>query len=141
MKKKKTNFRSGFEQRVSNFLDTNYVNYDYERESFIIQTPLRKNKIECSECGNNKIIQTRKYTPDFFLENGVIIEAKGRLTADNKNLYKAFVEQYPDVDFRMVFMRDNKIGKGDKKYSDWCESLGIKCHFSPKGVIPKDWLR
>lgn len=51
------------------------------------------------------------------------------------------VEQNPDLDIRMLFMRDNKIAKNSKtRYSDWCKKRGIVYAVSELGEIPEDWV-
>ena len=92
----------------------------------------------CDGCGGKSFTQTQRYTPDFFLSSGVVVEAKGRLTAANRSKYKAFVEQYPEVEFRLLFQRDNPISKASKtKYSDWCNANGIE--YSVGVEVPDEW--
>lgn len=86
------------------------------------------------------VAETRKYTPDFILPNGIIIETKGRfITADRKKhlLVKA---QHSDLDIRFVFSRSaNRISKQSRTtYAQWCESKGFK--YADKR-IPEAWLR
>ena len=51
------------------------------------------------------------------------------------------IEQNPDIDIRLLFMRDNYISKKSKtKYSDFCKKRNIKYHVSVMGEIPKEWL-
>lgn len=51
------------------------------------------------------------------------------------------IEQHPDLDIRLLFMRDNPIYKGSKtKYSTWCKERGIKFHVSANGEVPDEWL-
>lgn len=51
------------------------------------------------------------------------------------------INQHPDKDIRMLFMRDNYIYKGSKtKYSDWCKAHGIKYHVSAHGTVPEEWF-
>ena len=77
-------------------------------------------------------------TPDFFLDNGVIIEAKGRWSAADRRKMLAMKEQYPDEPIYMLFMRDNKLSKtANQTYTAWCESNGITCAV---GMPPEEWL-
>jgi hypothetical protein len=53
----------------------------------------------------------------------------------------AVIEQNPDLDIRMLFMRNNPITKTSKtKYSDWCDKRGIKYHISANGSVPEEWI-
>lgn len=104
--------------------------------------------------------KTRTYTPDFIIRPRVlvkgtsrrskkstgisddevlIIETKGLFTAANRTTMKLVAEYHPDLDIRMVFMRDNKIHKkSDMRYSDWCKRHGIPYAI---GDIPEEWLK
>lgn len=116
--------RSGFEDRIAGELDATGVDYDYEKYEIEYIKPEKK----------------AKYTPDFVLPNGIIIETKGRfLTADRQKhlLVKA---QRPDLDIRFVFSSANtKISKGSKTtYAMWCEKHEFK--YATKS-IPPAWLK
>jgi hypothetical protein len=81
----------------------------------------------------------RKYLPDMELENGIIIEVKGRLTLEDRKKMLHVKEQYPELDIRFVFKIDNWLTKTKKhKYSDWC-----KKHDYPFAIggIPKAWAK
>lgn len=83
---------------------------------------------------------TKKYTPDFALMNGVVIESKGRWVTEDRRKLKLIKEQFPDLDLRMVFSNPNqRISKLSKTtYGMYCEKLGIpfaKLH------IPPEWIR
>ena len=92
----------------------------------------------CGECGSKQCEKERWYTPDFFLESGIILEVKGKFTAANRKKHKAVKELHPEMDIRMVFMRDNWLTKGHTiKYSGWCEQEDIKYAI---GRIPAEWL-
>lgn len=80
-----------------------------------------------------------KYTPDFPLLNGIIIESKGRfVTADRKKhcLIKA---QHPDLDIRFVYSRSStRISKQSKTtYAMWSQHKGFL--FADK-FIPQAWI-
>jgi hypothetical protein len=116
--------RSGLEKRTAEFLDKNKAKYEYETLILEYEVPAKKHK----------------YKPDFILENGIIIEAKGRFDAATRQKMSLVIEQNPDKDIRLLFMRDNTISKSSKtKYTDWCEKRGIKCHVSANGEVPKEW--
>lgn len=81
------------------------------------------------------------YTPDFLLPNGIYVEAKGNFDRNSRSKMALVIEQHPDKDIRMLFMRNNYISKKSKtKYSDWCEIRNIKYHVSAMGNIPEEWL-
>jgi len=99
------------------------VEYEYEQHVVQYTTPPK----------------AHKYTPDFKLPNGIIVETKGRfLTADRQKhlLVKA---QHPELDIRFVFSNSKtKISKASKtSYADWCAKHGFQ--FADKW-IPDGWL-
>lgn len=81
-----------------------------------------------------------KYTPDFLLPNGIIIESKGLFDVEDRKKHLLIKEQHPELDIRFVFSRSaSKLYKGSKTtYADWCIKHGFK--FADK-LIPVDWLR
>ena len=81
----------------------------------------------------------RKYTPDFVLANGIIIETKGRMVTADRQKILMVMEQYPDLDIRIAFSRPNgRIAKKSKTtYARWASDNGIRwC--GPQ--IPDRWL-
>ena len=114
--------RSGLEQVVANQLKKAGISYGYEN----IVIPW-------------EIAETRRYTPDFLLPNGIIIETKGRwVTADRKKL-RHVREQHPDIDLSIVFSNPReRISKQSKtRYYQMAERIGIPW---AKGLIPVEWL-
>jgi len=82
--------------------------------------------------------KAKRYTPDFILENGIIIEAKGRFTAFDRAKHLLLRDQYPDEDIRFIFQYDNKISRTSKtRYSDWCEKHGFKYAIRE---VPDEWV-
>jgi len=118
-------YRSAFEQDVASFLEWGGVPYKYEDDYISFVQPAKK----------------RRYTPDFFLNNGVILEVKGRLTAADRQKHKWIKEQFPDLDIRFVFMNPNtRINKGSKtRYRDWADKLGIPWCKGPQ--LPTEWTK
>jgi len=113
--------RSKFEDRVADYLTSKGMSFTYETYSYEYDEPLRKNLARCGDCGSTTLLRTGWYTPDFFLANGVIIESKGRFTASDRRKMVAVQESHPDLNIKMLFMRDNKIHKNSTTlYSDWC---------------------
>jgi hypothetical protein len=80
-----------------------------------------------------------KYTPDYVLPNGVVIETKGRFLTEDRQKHLLIRAQYPDLDVRFVFSNPRaKIRKGSPtSYADWCEKHKFK--YNAK-VVPKEWL-
>lgn len=82
----------------------------------------------------------KKYVPDFELENGIILECKGKFDADDRAKHLAVKAQHPELDVRIVFQNAyNKLRKGAKMtYAEWCDKNDIK--WAHKRV-PKEWLK
>jgi hypothetical protein len=119
--------RSKFEDRIAKELKDAGIKFTYETYSYEYDEMLRKNMARCGECGSTELIRTGWYTPDFFLDNGVIIETKGRFTAADRRKHIAVREAHPELRIVMLFMRDNKIHKNSNTYySDWCMSHDIE---------------
>lgn len=119
----KNGWRSGFEERIAKELKEQGVKYEYET---------KKIKYEIRE--------TRTYTPDFILPNGIIIETKGRFVASDRKKHKLIKDQYPKLDIRFVFYNANaKLYKGAKSsYADWCTTHGFMW---ANKTIPDEWIK
>lgn len=123
-KAKARGFRSNFEQQVANSIERQGHTYQYEEEKIEYVIPAQK----------------KKYLPDFKV-NGIYIEAKGKFDAASRKKMALVIQQNPDLDIRMLFMRDNTITKTSKtRYSDWCEKNGITWAVSANGEVPEEWL-
>jgi hypothetical protein len=118
----KYGYRSGLEDKVSDQLKGSGVDFTYE--SMKIQY---------------RVEEDRKYTPDFILSNGIIVETKGRFTAADRKKHLLIQKQYPEHDIRFVFSNSRaKLNKGAKSsYGDWCDKHGFL--YADK-LIPQDWL-
>ena len=115
-------YRSGLEVRNMKFLEEAGVTAEYEKHVIRYSKPA----------------SSHKYTPDFVLPNGVVVETKGRwVTADRQKL-KLIRAQHPDIDIRMVFDDPNRrISKTSKTtYAKVCETLGIPY---ARKLIPLEW--
>ena len=78
------------------------------------------------------------YNPDFILDNGIIIEAKGRFRPGDVAKMRAVKAQHPHLDIRFVFMAaHNKIPGQKSTYAQWAERHGFPW---ADGVIPEEWL-
>lgn len=81
-----------------------------------------------------------KYTPDFILPNGIIIEAKGLFETADRQKHLLIKKQYPHLDIRFVFQNpNNRLYKGSKTtYADWCKKHGYQ--YATK-LIPSAWFK
>ena len=130
--------RSKFEDRLALELDNRGIKYEYEQYSYLYEEPLRKNLAKCGDCGSKSLVREGWYTPDWFLENDVIIESKGRFTASDRRKMVAVKRLHPDLDIKMLFMRDNKIHKNSSTtYTMWCEANGFDYSV---GEFKEEWL-
>lgn len=128
--------RSKFELRLAMQLSSAGVKYEYEKWKYEFFT--RVSSGVCEDCAGTHVVQRRWYTPDFFLSSGIVIEAKGHLTASNRTILKAVREAHDSLDLRIVFMVDNRINKNSvTKYTDWAEKEGFTYAV---GTIPEEWL-
>ena len=118
----KNGYRSGLEDVISEDLKKRGVDFGYETVKIKWQ-----------------LIESKPYTPDFILPNGVIIESKGRFVLDDRKKHLKVREQNPDLDIRFVFSNSrNKIRKGSKTtYAMWCEKNNFL--YADKR-IPDEWI-
>ena len=115
-------YRSGLEDKVSLFLESRQNKVRYEAL-----------KIEWED------LRYRTYTPDFVLDNGIIIETKGFFDAEDRRKHLEIQRQHPELDIRFVFTSTlSKIYKGSKTtYGIWCEQKGF---LYAHRIIPLEWL-
>lgn len=124
-KQKTPKVRSKFEGKVAAYMEDIGIKYKYEptRLSFMVPET------------------DRTYIPDFQLPNGIYVEAKGLFDRDSRKKMLLVTQQHPNLDIRILFMRDNTISKKSKtKYTKWCEENGIACAVSKDGHIPDEWI-
>jgi hypothetical protein len=121
MRKKK--WRSGLEKKIREQLTRLGKPIKYEQLHIKYEVPAR--------------IST--YTPDFQLENGIIIEAKGKLDINDRKKMVLVKAQHPKLDIRFVFQKaSNKIYKGSPTtYAEWAEKEGF---LWANGLIPEEWI-
>ena len=120
---RKYGYRSGLELTIAERLKADKVSFRYEAV-----------KIEWQD------LAYRTYTPDFVLDNGIIIETKGRFMAADRRKHIAIKKQHPKLDIRFVFTNSKaKLSKGAKSsYADWCIKHGFRYY---DRIIPEDWLK
>lgn len=129
-----SSYRSGFEVRLAQQLTAGGVEFGYEETSYWYYKNIRG---QCTQCDSTKVVSWHEYTPDFFLPSGIIVEAKGKWTSGHRTTILRMCEQHPELDLRMVFMRDNWLTKKKvRKYSGYCEQKGIPYAV---GSIPYVW--
>ena len=82
----------------------------------------------------------RTYLVDFTLPNGILVEAKGRWTTEDRAKHLLIKKQHPELDIRILFMSaKTKIIKGSKTtYGDFCDKNGI---IWAEKNIPESWLK
>lgn len=79
-----------------------------------------------------------EYTPDWVNDGNIILEAKGKFDYDSRRKMLAVKKAHPYRDIRMIFMRNNKLGKGSKmRYGEWCDKHGIKWSVYPELPLTK----
>ncbi len=120
----KHGYRSGFEHKVADQLTENKVNFEYETTQIDYIKPETHHK----------------YTVDFTLPNGILVETKGRWVLEDRKKHLLIKSQHPNLDIRIVFQNPKgKIRKGSKTtYADWCDKHGIVW---AEKQIPKEWLK
>ena len=119
----KYGFRSGLEERIAQYLTSKGVKFSFET----LKVPYVKPETK------------HVYSPDFILDNGIIIETKGRWLLDDRKKHLLIRKQHPNLDIRILFQNANaKISKGSKtSYADFCDKHGIPYAHR---TIPEEWL-
>ena len=120
---RKYGYRSGLEKKLADELKVLKVKFTYESL-----------KIEWED------LAYRTYTPDFVLNNGIIIESKGMFTAADRRKHLTIKRQHPKLDIRFVFENSRrKLRKGAKStYGEWCYKYGF---LYTSRVIPEEWTK
>lgn len=116
-------FRSGLEKQIANQLAAAGVESAYESIKVEYIKPEKK----------------AKYTPDFPLPNGIIVETKGRFLTEDRQKHLLIKAQHPELDIRFVFSNSKtRISKtSPTTYAMWCEKNGFR--YADK-FIPPAWL-
>ena len=119
----KHGYRSGFEHKVADELKESKTNFEYET------TVINYIKPETQH----------KYTVDFTLPNGILIETKGRWVLEDRKKHLLIKKQHPKLDIRIVFQNPNgKIRKGSKTtYANFCDKHEI---LWANKDIPLSWI-
>jgi Phage endonuclease I len=107
-------YRSKFEGKVAEILEKRKLNYTYEATTLPYTLSLT-------------------YKPDWTMANGVHLEAKGKFDYVERRKLLAVLATNPGTVVHMVFMRNQKLGKGSKMtYGEWCDKHGIKWSVYPE---------
>jgi len=116
-------FRSGLEKSIAKALSGMGVPFSYESSVIRYVKPVTKHR----------------YTPDFFLDNYIIIESKGRFLPEDRKKHLLVQAQHPDLDIRFVFSNANsRLNKtSNTTYAMWCEKNGFM--YANK-MIPQAWI-
>src|SRR6185437_8036165 len=136
-KKRQSGYRSGEEERIAEWLTKQEIPFSYETVKLTYEKPVRKGV--CKKCEATSCVQRLVYTPDFCLENGTLIEFKGRLTSKDRTKLIAVKKANPDIRLVILFGSDNKLAKNNaKRYSQWAVEHGFDFGIR---VPAKRWLR
>jgi hypothetical protein len=119
----KHGFRSGLEEDVAKMLTEAGVPFTYEETKIKYIKPASEHQ----------------YTPDFVLDNGIIVETKGRFMIQDRQKHLLIQRQQPDLDIRFVFSNSKqKLSKTSyTTYAKWCEKN--KFLYADK-TIPETWI-
>lgn len=117
----KATYKSGLEEQTKGHLESLGVPFEYEA----FRIPY--------------VSDPHRYTPDFTLPNGIIVETKGLFDTKDRTKHLLVQRQHPTLDIRFVFTRSStRISKVSKTtYADWCRKFGFQ--FADK-TIPDAWI-
>lgn len=121
-------YRSGLEQRFAQLL-----------EGWGIDTTV----YESAKLHYIQPASSHVYIPDFPMPNGVVLELKGRLRAEDRKKHALLKQEYPELDIRFVFQRSSThiAPKSPTTYADWADKLGIRyCDISDTDTL-KRWIK
>ncbi len=145
---------SDYERAVIDDLIDRGVGYGYEvgEARFEYATPVVNGY--CKACGakSKQVVQRRYRTLDVRLENGIVVEIKGKFEPSLRTLMRHLIRGNPGADIRFFFMRDAWQTKKHKQtYGSWATAQGIKWaagdpRYNPGtkaygvGGIPQEWI-
>lgn len=117
-------YRSGLEETIAKQLEQAGIPVSFEENTVEYEIPASKHK----------------YTPDFVLPNGIIVESKGIFESDDRKKHQLIKKQYPHLDIRFIFSNPNQklYKKSPTTYAMWCNKYGFKY---AKKVIPASWFK
>lgn len=117
-------YRSGLEEKVAAQLEAEGVPVRYEAHTLKYVKPEKEHR----------------YTPDFVLPNGIVIETKGRFVTADRQKHLHIKRCHPHLDIRFVFSNPNqRIGKKSQTtYAMWCQKNGFL--FSAR-LVTREWIK
>jgi hypothetical protein len=117
-------YMSTLEALIGNALEDRGFDFEYEPLVIRFTQPAKK----------------RRYTPDFILPTGIIVEVKGEFDTADRQKHLMVRDCHPDLDIRFVFSSSRRrIGKkSTTTYADWCRRHGFQ--YADK-MIPQAWLK
>lgn len=124
----KHGFRSGLEEQIQDILDEEEANARYEEVTIRYTVPAKEHR----------------YIPDWVLPNGVVIEAKGIFSSQDRSKHLLVRKQHPELDVRFVFYNANsKLNKrSTTTLADWAEKYGYKwCCWKKSPEVLREWLK
>lgn len=111
--KRTPKLKSKFEKRFYDEITKRGLDFPYESESLKYSLDLT-------------------YKPDWKVADGLYLETKGKFDYVERRKLLAVREGNPGTEVRMVFMRNQKLGKGSKMtYGEWCDKHGIRWSVFP----------
>lgn len=122
--KRADGYRSGLESGLGKQLTRQGVDFEYETLVVPFTQPAKD----------------RRYTPDFFLPNAIVIETKGQFTSADRQKHLMVRDAWPELDIRFVFSRSStRISKASKTtYAVWCNTKGF---LYADRLVPLEWIR
>jgi hypothetical protein len=116
-------YRSGLEDRVASQIAAAGLPVLYETLPLPYRQPSK----------------VHKYTPDFILPNGIVIESKGMFTVEDRNKMVLVKQQHPNLDIRLVFSNPQSrlYKRSPTSYALWCDRMGFPW---ARKEIPAPWF-
>lgn len=132
-------YKSGYERKVAAWLTQRRIKFEYEKHKLFFEKNVANAR--CKECSSREVIQDKFYTPDWYLPAyDLIIESKGRLTSFDRTKMERVKKAYPELNLRILFMRNERYGERKTRYVEWAERVGYICAVSNDGSIPSEWV-
>ena len=119
MKKTFNRYRSDLEGLVADQLEKQRVKYIFEPHKIEYGVP-------------------KRYTPDFLLPNGILIEVKGWFKSEDQRKHRLIKQQHPELDIRFVFQKlKTKVQGGRFTCQEWCEKYDF---LYAESIVPNSWI-
>lgn len=120
--RRETGYRSGYEKDVAESLTEAVPSARYEAATL-----------------RYEVRAWRRYLPDFLLpEQAIVIEAKGRLTTEDRAKMLHIKRQHPALDIRILLQNPKDKLTPRMTAGDWCEAAGFPFAKGPN--IPEAWV-